>query len=218
VPEEGAGLMSVLWILGEAKSGKSELAEEIFARLPGTKFYIGTLPRRPEWTEKINKHVNQRPKEWATIEIADRLYSATETIGRSGNDEAVATLLDGWGVYARQKAVQWDRANPESSLADEDRFVDLVYSGYSQLVQACHYLIVVDHISAEAPTSADYESDPVAWRVRAVVCRCLAAADKVIYHDREDVTHKDRAYIEQAAEEMMALGAAGVAPKKAKGA
>jgi len=35
--------MTVLWIVGEAKSGKSELAEEIFARLPGKKFYIRNL-------------------------------------------------------------------------------------------------------------------------------------------------------------------------------
>jgi hypothetical protein len=102
--------------------------------------------------------------------------------------------------------VQWDREHPESTLTDEDRFVDEVYSGYSQLVQACRHLIVVDHISAEAPTPDDYQSNRVAWRVRAVVRRCLAHADKVIYHDREDVTHKDRAYIEQTVDEMMALG------------
>jgi adenosyl cobinamide kinase/adenosyl cobinamide phosphate guanylyltransferase len=42
-PRERERRMSVLWVLGEAKSGKSELGEAIFARLPGTKVYIGGL-------------------------------------------------------------------------------------------------------------------------------------------------------------------------------
>ena len=54
--------MGVLWILGEAKSGKSELAEEIFARLPGKNFYIGTLPRTHRWMSTIKKHADRRRK------------------------------------------------------------------------------------------------------------------------------------------------------------
>ena len=74
----------VLWILGEAKSGKSELAEAIFARLPGKKFYIGTLPRTSKNMGTIKKHVDQRPKDWELIEITDKLDVASESITRSG--------------------------------------------------------------------------------------------------------------------------------------
>jgi len=89
--------MTVLWIVGEAKSGKSELAEEIFARLPGKKFYIGTLPRTPRWMSTIKKHANRRPKSWKLIEIADEMDVATEMIKHSSKREIVAVLLDGWG-------------------------------------------------------------------------------------------------------------------------
>ncbi len=52
--------MSVLWIPGEAKSGKSELAEATFVRLPVQKFYIATLPGTPENMDTIKKHVERR--------------------------------------------------------------------------------------------------------------------------------------------------------------
>lgn len=71
--------MSTLWILGEAKSGKSELAEEIFARLPGKKFYIGTLPRIPRWMDTIKKHVDKRPEDWKLIEVTDKMWQQNQS-------------------------------------------------------------------------------------------------------------------------------------------
>jgi len=62
--------VSVLWILGEAKSGKSELAEEIFHRLPGRKLYIGTLPKTPENAEQMRKHAERRPQDWVSLSTA----------------------------------------------------------------------------------------------------------------------------------------------------
>ncbi len=188
--------MSVLWILGEAKSGKSELAEEIFAHLPGKKFYIGTLPRTPRWMEAIRKHTERRPKDWKLIEITDRLDVATESIGRSAEDEAVATLLDGWGVYARCRASRWDRD-------DEAGFVNEIYSEYRRLVDVCDHLIVVAHVSAHPPSASDYESDPITSRVRAATARCIAEADRVIYHDVEDVSHEDESYIKRMVGELV---------------
>jgi len=196
--------MSVLWIIGEAKSGKSELAEEFFARFPGRKIYIGTLPRIPRWMDTIKKHADRRPKDWQLIEITDKLDVATESIWQISKNEVIATLLDGWGVYVEQRALQWDKENMNVTMVDETRFVDEIYREYCELVSVCHYLIVVDHISAQAPTIADYELDRIAWRMRAVVSRCIAEADKVIYHDVEDVSHKDKSYVERIAGEMIA--------------
>jgi len=195
--------MSVLWILGEAKSGKSELAEEIFARLPGKKFYIGTLPRTPKWMSTIKKHAARRPKSWKLIEITDDMDVATEIIRRSGECEVVSVLLDGWGVYLRRRALRWGEENVSATIDDEMIFVNEMYEEYRRLVDVCNYLIVVEHISAAPPTPDDYEADSATWRVRAVVSRCLAEADKVIYHDIEDVSHKDRRFVEKMANEMM---------------
>jgi len=188
--------MGVLWILGEAKSGKSELAEEIFARLPGKKFYIGTLPRTPRWMDTIRKHAERRPRDWKLIEITDRLDVATEPIGRSVEGEVVATLLDGWGVYARCRASRWDRD-------DEAGFVEEIYSEYRRLVDICDHLIVVAHFSAHPPSASDYESDPITSRVRTATVRCIAEADRVIYHDVGDVSHEDESYIKRIADELI---------------
>ena len=195
---------SVLWILGAAKSGKSELAEAIFARLQGKKFYIGTLPRTPENMDTIKKHVDQRPKDWELIEITDKLDVATESIRQSSKSEATAALLDGWGVYARCRASQWGKDGKELTTTGETRFVDNVYSEYRRLLSVCDYLIVVAHVSAYPPAASDYELDRITFRVRAVTSRCIAEADKVIYHDVEDVSHKDKGYVEQIASEIIA--------------
>ncbi len=195
--------MPVLWILGEAKSGKSELAEEIFARLPGTKFYIGTLPKTPQYEETIRKHAERRPGEWQLIEITDDLGMATDAIARVRRNEAVATLLDGSGVYVTGRARVWGGENPDPTMADEAQFVERIYSEYARLVGVCDHLVVVDHVAAQAPTQEDYESDRVAWRLRAFTSRCLAEADKVIYHDTEDVTYEDESYVKQIAREML---------------
>jgi len=67
--------MVILWILGEAKSDKSELAEAIFFPLPGKKFYVSTLPRTDKWMK-----TKRRLKEWKLIEIEDSLNNATNII------------------------------------------------------------------------------------------------------------------------------------------
>lgn len=150
---------SVLWILGEAKSGKSELAGAIFALLPGKKFYVGTLPRTPENMDTIRKHVDQRPKDRELIEITDQLDVATESIKNVETRHAVS-LLDGWGVYARCRASQWGKDNTELTMTGETRFVDEVYSEYRRLVGVCDYLVIVAHVSAHPPAAFDYELDP----------------------------------------------------------
>jgi len=68
-------------------------------------------------------------------------------------------------------------------------------------------LLVVAHISVQPPAASDYESAPVASRARAATKRCNEEADKVIYHDVEDVGDRDRGYVEEAANFMMATDA-----------
>ena len=196
--------MSVLWILGEAKSGKSELAEEIFAHLPGKKYYIGTLPRIPKYMDMIKKHSKRRPKDWELIEITNRLDSATRLIDGVSKNQVVATLLDGWGAYVTHRASKWGEENPNLTIAGEAYFVGQVSAEYHRLAGVCCYLIIVAHVSAHFPTASDYKSDPVAWRVRAVTNRCIRKADKVIYHDSENASCKDEKYVKKIARFMIA--------------
>jgi len=195
--------MSVLWILGEAKSGKSELGEEIFLRLPGRKVYIGTLPRTLENAETIRKHGQRRPRNWELIEITDDLSVATCAIESRG-PKMPTVLLDGLGVYVQECAQQWAGRHRGLTLEAETPFVETIHRAYVDLASKCAYLIVVDHLSADPPSPADYRADPARWRLREVVTRCLAAADHVIYHDRADVTHTDTRFVEEVANLLMA--------------
>lgn len=187
--------MSVLWILGEAKSGKSELGEEIFHRLPGRKFYIGTLPRTPENAEQIRKHDERRPRDWELIEITDDLSVATRVIESRG-PEGAAVLLDGFGVYVQECAQRWESEHPHLTIEAEASFVEATCRAYAALAGQCGYLIVVDHISADPPTMLDYVQDRMRWRLREVATQCRTGADHVIYHDRADVTHTDTGFVE----------------------
>jgi len=187
--------MSVLWILGEAKSGKSELGEEIFRRLPGRKLYIGTLPKTPENAEQIRKHAERRPQDWELVEITDDLSVATCAIAKLGADGA-GVLLDGFGVYVQECAQRWEREHPGLTLEAEAPFVDASCRAFAALADRCGYLIVVDHVLADPPTAADHALGPARWRLREVVSRCRADADHVIYHDRTDVTHSDTDFVE----------------------
>lgn len=191
--------MSVLWILGEAKSGKSELGEGIFHRLPGRKLYIGTLPKTPENAEQIRKHDERRPRGWELIEITDDLSVATRVTEENGLSGEAAVLLDGFGVYVQGCARRWESEHSQLTIQAEAPFVEAVRAEYAALASRCAHLVVVDHISADPPAVSDYAGNPARWRLREVVTRCRAGADHVIYHDRTDVTHTDGGFVDEIA-------------------
>lgn len=195
--------MSTLWILGEARSGKSELGEEIFHCLPGRKVYIGTLPRTPANADQIRKHEERRPRDWELVEVTDDLAVATRVIERCG-PEGAAVLLDGFGVYVQECARRWEGEHPHLTIEAEAPFVDATCRAYTALASRCGYLIVVDHISANAPTPLDYVHDGMRWRVREAITRCRTGADCVIYHDRANVTHTDSGFVEGVAKLLVA--------------
>ena len=195
-------VMAVLWILGEAKSGKSELAEEIFHRLPEWKLYIGTLPKTPENAETIRKHLERRPRDWELVEITDDLSVATRMIEGRG-PEGPAALLDGFGVYVQQSAQRWEREHGALTIEAEAPFVEATHRAYVRLASGCRHLVVVDHISADPPSPADYAVDPARWRLREVVTRCRLGADHVIRHDHTDVTHTDAGFVRRTAALLM---------------
>ncbi len=195
--------MPALWILGEAKSGESELAEAIFARLPGRKLYIGTLPRRPENMETIRKHAKRRPPDWGLVEITDTLAPAVDWVRAAG--DPVAVLLDGWGVYATARAARWTLgANDQTpSQTDLEAFADAVFAEYNALSAACAYLVVA-HVAARCPSAQEIATDPRRALVRAATVRCMSTAEEIIRHDEVDVTHEDTEYVETTTRRLIA--------------
>jgi adenosyl cobinamide kinase/adenosyl cobinamide phosphate guanylyltransferase len=62
-------------VLGGARSGKSEVAERIAARLPGPVTYLATLlpGDDPDLAERIEAHRARRPASWRTVEAGPQL-------------------------------------------------------------------------------------------------------------------------------------------------
>ncbi len=229
--------MATLWILGEAKSGKSELAEAIFELLPGRKLYVGTLPPTPENVPTIQKHRARRPADWALVEVEDDLRPAVEWVERAkaeagpGEEQGggcrrgqsakwrqeartaaaagqVAVLLDGWGVYAHARARRWLAEGGGYDEGAIAAFSQEVYDDYRRLAEAADFLVIVGHVAARHPTAEELRENPERALVRAATARCMAEAEEVIYHDRTDVTDRDTDFVRGMAERLKAAARA----------
>jgi adenosyl cobinamide kinase/adenosyl cobinamide phosphate guanylyltransferase len=77
-------------LLGGARSGKSSLAVDIGTRYDGPVTFIATAPGiatapalDDDMTERIERHVAERPSEWTTIEERTDLVAALDAAGQS---------------------------------------------------------------------------------------------------------------------------------------
>jgi adenosyl cobinamide kinase/adenosyl cobinamide phosphate guanylyltransferase len=69
-------------VLGGARSGKSELAERLVARLPLPITYVATgVASDPDIAARIAAHRSRRPATWATVEPADLVAAVAEVTG-----------------------------------------------------------------------------------------------------------------------------------------
>jgi adenosylcobinamide kinase / adenosylcobinamide-phosphate guanylyltransferase len=69
--------MTLVLLLGGARSGKSELAVRIAATQPADVTLIATSqPGDPEMVERIDRHRADRPADWTVIETATELLDA----------------------------------------------------------------------------------------------------------------------------------------------
>lgn len=107
--------------LGGIRSGKSGLAESVFAReLKARKWraaYLATLDSRlskndPSLKARIAAHRARRPKEWLTVECGTRARLKPAP-------NCQAQLLDGLGLWLALKL----QARPESVLSELDKFL-----------------------------------------------------------------------------------------------
>jgi adenosyl cobinamide kinase/adenosyl cobinamide phosphate guanylyltransferase len=81
--------VSLTFLLGGARSGKSALAVELARDWAGPVTVIATAEARDEeMAERIRLHRDERPAEWVTVEEALELEAAL----RSVNDESAAVV------------------------------------------------------------------------------------------------------------------------------
>jgi adenosyl cobinamide kinase/adenosyl cobinamide phosphate guanylyltransferase len=86
--------MTLVVLLGGARSGKSALAVELARRAAAPVTFLATAEARDdEMRERIDQHRAQRPREWRTIEEPTALASA---IARAGGDSLVIDCLSLW--------------------------------------------------------------------------------------------------------------------------
>lgn len=81
-------------VLGGARSGKSEVAERIAARLPAPITYLATLVpgNDPDLAARIDAHRSRRPAGWRTIEAGAELPALLSSVPGP-------VLLDGLGPW-----------------------------------------------------------------------------------------------------------------------
>ncbi|WP_420451029.1 bifunctional adenosylcobinamide kinase/adenosylcobinamide-phosphate guanylyltransferase [Ilumatobacter sp.] len=89
--------MSVVVLVGGARSGKSSLAVEIGRRHQATGSAVTVVATAPavddDMAARIERHRAERPAGWATIEEPVDLVGA---LGRSGDDVAIVDCLTLW--------------------------------------------------------------------------------------------------------------------------
>lgn len=86
--------MTLTLLLGGARSGKSALAVEIGHRHGAPVTYVATAPRLDDdMAQRIARHRNERPAQWATVEEQTELADALD---RCGSDLVIIDCLTLW--------------------------------------------------------------------------------------------------------------------------
>jgi adenosylcobinamide kinase/adenosylcobinamide-phosphate guanylyltransferase len=100
-------------VLGGARSGKSEVAEAIAARLPAPVTYLATAfvePGDEEWATRVAAHRQRRDPSWRTVEVGPDLPQAIEGIDGS-------ILVDSLGTWVGRAAQAVDPSPLVRALA-----------------------------------------------------------------------------------------------------
>jgi adenosylcobinamide kinase / adenosylcobinamide-phosphate guanylyltransferase len=80
--------MSMTFILGGARAGKSRFAQELAAKLKKKVLFVATCqPLDEEMSARIKAHQRARPRNWKTLEVPTDIAKAME--GKIGDAEVV---------------------------------------------------------------------------------------------------------------------------------
>ena len=95
--EATAGMKKNILITGGCRSGKSKHALHLAQNLPGKKFFLATAqPLDEEMTERIQKHRQERGKEWVTYEEPLNLSAIIEKLDVDPQSVLVLDCLTLW--------------------------------------------------------------------------------------------------------------------------
>ena len=88
-------------VLGGARSGKSEVGEQLVSGLPIPRTFVATWawdPSDEDMAHRVAQHRERRPDDWGLVEVGDGdLAAAVASVGGS-------LLIDGLGTWVAQVA------------------------------------------------------------------------------------------------------------------
>jgi adenosylcobinamide kinase/adenosylcobinamide-phosphate guanylyltransferase len=93
--------MSLLFITGPVRSGKSRFAMLTAKQSERPVTYVATAARNvndTEWTDRIEKHRLDRPENWTTVETASRSHTAIRDVLVRCDPKSVV-LIDSAGTW-----------------------------------------------------------------------------------------------------------------------
>jgi adenosyl cobinamide kinase/adenosyl cobinamide phosphate guanylyltransferase len=106
--------VSLTFLLGGARSGKSSLAIELARRWAGQVTFIATgEPGDDEMAERIRAHQSERPVEWATVEVPLDVRGAFEST--SDDTAIVLDCLSLWVANLIARGDEPDEIEAESA-------------------------------------------------------------------------------------------------------
>ncbi len=99
--------MSLTFLLGGARSGKSSLAIELARRWTGPVTFIATgEPGDDEMAERIRVHRSERPADWATVEAPLEVREAFDCVA-----DETAVVLDCLSLWVANLLARGDEAH-----------------------------------------------------------------------------------------------------------
>ena len=83
-------------VLGGARSGKSEVAEQLVARSGGPVTYLATgVATDADMAARIERHRRRRPPEWTTVEVGGSLAAALDVAEGAALVDSLGTWVAG---------------------------------------------------------------------------------------------------------------------------
>ena len=82
--------MGIIYITGGAKSGKSKFAEKLAFKKEKRVYLATSVPFDPEMKKRVEKHKEQRGKNWITIEA----YKNLDEVLKKTEENTEVILLD----------------------------------------------------------------------------------------------------------------------------
>ena len=103
-------------VVGPRRSGKSAFAEQLLRERFEFVTYVGTLPRQPDFLDRIRKHADRRPPRWSVVEVAGSLPAVAPAVVPARSE---ALLLDGLAVLVAYRALR--ARGPEGHVPPSSR-------------------------------------------------------------------------------------------------